>query len=168
MNRNLHSPTKLTEFARNFDEEPETFFTKFVNKLTNAYNNNYNNGTLLPPQSPTRTPTIFETTESMTSSTGLAQQAILTPTTSTTINTELNAKKTPSRSNSGNSLNKQHIDEEKSTSTSPTSGSISNDDDKVNYQQDCLSIDSREERTPNNVLRRLSNLIALKNNVRFN
>lgn len=42
MNRNLHSPTKLTEFARDFDSEPETFFSKFVNKLTNAYNNGYN------------------------------------------------------------------------------------------------------------------------------
>lgn len=42
MNRNLHSPTKLTEFARDFDAEPETFLTKFVNKITNAYNNGYN------------------------------------------------------------------------------------------------------------------------------
>ena len=42
MNRHLHSPTKLTEFAREFDEEPETLFTKFVNKLTNAYNTSYN------------------------------------------------------------------------------------------------------------------------------
>lgn len=42
MNRNLHSPTKLTEFARDFDAEPETFLTKFVNKLTNAYNSGYN------------------------------------------------------------------------------------------------------------------------------
>lgn len=42
MNRNLHSPTKLTEFARDFDAEPETFLTKFVNKITNAYNSGYN------------------------------------------------------------------------------------------------------------------------------
>lgn len=42
MNRNLHSPTKLTEFARDFDHEPETFLTKFVNRITNAYNTGYN------------------------------------------------------------------------------------------------------------------------------
>lgn len=39
---NLHSTTKLTEFARDFDEEPETVFSKFVNKLQNAYNTGYN------------------------------------------------------------------------------------------------------------------------------
>lgn len=50
MNRNLHSPTKLTEFARDFDAEPETFLTKFVNKLTNAYNSGYNTVNV-PPQS---------------------------------------------------------------------------------------------------------------------
>ncbi|KAG4067595.1 hypothetical protein HA402_005367 [Bradysia odoriphaga] len=49
MNRNLHSPTKLTEFARDFDAEPETFLTKFVNKLTNAYNSGYNTVNVPPP-----------------------------------------------------------------------------------------------------------------------
>lgn len=51
MNRNLHSPTKLTEFARDFDVEPETFLTKFVNKITNAYNSGYNTVNVVPPQS---------------------------------------------------------------------------------------------------------------------
>lgn len=50
MNRNLHSPTKLTEFAREFDAEPETFLTKFVNKITNAYNSGYNTVNIVPPQ----------------------------------------------------------------------------------------------------------------------
>lgn len=50
MNRNLHSPTKLTEFARDFDAEPETFLTKFVNKITNAYNSGYNTVNIVPPQ----------------------------------------------------------------------------------------------------------------------
>lgn len=48
MNRNLHSPTKLTEFARDFDAEPETFLTKFVNKITNAYNSGYNTVNVVP------------------------------------------------------------------------------------------------------------------------
>lgn len=51
MNRNLHSPTKMTEFAREFDEEPVTYFSKFVNKLTSAYNNGYNTVNIAPSQS---------------------------------------------------------------------------------------------------------------------
>lgn len=42
MNRHLHSPTQLTEFAREFEELPDTMFGKFVNRLTNVYNNSYN------------------------------------------------------------------------------------------------------------------------------
>lgn len=48
MNRNLHSPTKLTEFARDFDIEPDTFFSKFVNKITNVYNSGYNTVNVVP------------------------------------------------------------------------------------------------------------------------
>lgn len=51
MNRNLHSPTKMTEFAREFDEEPVTYFSKFVTKLTSAYNNGYNTVNIAPSQS---------------------------------------------------------------------------------------------------------------------
>lgn len=42
MNRHLHSPTQLTEFAREFEEPPDTLFGKIVNRLTNVYNNSYN------------------------------------------------------------------------------------------------------------------------------
>lgn len=41
MNRNLHSSTALTEFARDFDEEPETMFSKLVTKFTTGI---YNSG----------------------------------------------------------------------------------------------------------------------------
>ncbi|XP_055628535.1 putative 1-phosphatidylinositol 3-phosphate 5-kinase isoform X2 [Toxorhynchites rutilus septentrionalis] len=34
MNKNLHSPTTLTEFARDFEKDSETIFSKIVNKLT--------------------------------------------------------------------------------------------------------------------------------------
>lgn len=54
MNRNLHSPTKLTEFARDFDIEPDTFFAKFVNRITNVYNSGYNTVNVVP------TRTIFQ------------------------------------------------------------------------------------------------------------
>lgn len=39
-NKNLHSKTVLTEFARNFEEDPsETVISKFVNKIYEACNN---------------------------------------------------------------------------------------------------------------------------------
>lgn len=41
MNKNLHSSTALTEFARDFDEEPKTLFTKIVDKITTGI---YNTG----------------------------------------------------------------------------------------------------------------------------
>ncbi|CAD7014619.1 unnamed protein product [Ceratitis capitata] len=43
MNQHLHSPTKLTEFARDFEEEePESLLGRFVNKIQNVYNQSYN------------------------------------------------------------------------------------------------------------------------------
>lgn len=42
MNRNLHSPTKLTEFPRDWDDEPTTLITKIKTKITSAYNTGYN------------------------------------------------------------------------------------------------------------------------------
>lgn len=48
MNRNLHSPTKLTEFARDFENEPDTFLNKVVQKITNAYNSSYNSVNINP------------------------------------------------------------------------------------------------------------------------
>lgn len=41
-NQNLHSLTKLTEFARDFENQPETLLSRFVNKIQNAYNHSYN------------------------------------------------------------------------------------------------------------------------------
>lgn len=48
MNRNLHTQNKLTEFSREFEEEPETLFSKFVNKVSSAYNSNYNTINVIP------------------------------------------------------------------------------------------------------------------------
>ncbi|EDW35438.1 GL20634 [Drosophila persimilis] len=36
--QHLHSPTKLTEFARNFEDKPESLFGRVVNKIQNVYN----------------------------------------------------------------------------------------------------------------------------------
>lgn len=51
INRNLHSPTKLTEFARTFDNEPENFLNKVVNRITGVYNSGYNTVNIVPSSS---------------------------------------------------------------------------------------------------------------------
>jgi len=40
--QHLHSPSKLTEFARNFEDMPESLFGRVVNKIQNVYNQSYN------------------------------------------------------------------------------------------------------------------------------
>lgn len=42
MNRNLHSSSKLTEFARTFEAQPETLLNRVVNRITSAYNSSAN------------------------------------------------------------------------------------------------------------------------------
>ncbi|EDW02504.1 putative 1-phosphatidylinositol 3-phosphate 5-kinase [Drosophila grimshawi] len=42
IHQHLHSPSKLTEFARNFEEKPESLFGRVVNKIQNVYNQSYN------------------------------------------------------------------------------------------------------------------------------
>ncbi|XP_030387596.1 putative 1-phosphatidylinositol 3-phosphate 5-kinase [Scaptodrosophila lebanonensis] len=42
IHQHLHSPTKLTEFARNFEDKPESLFGRVVNKIQNVYNQSYN------------------------------------------------------------------------------------------------------------------------------
>lgn len=51
MNRNLHlhSSSKLTEFARNFETQPETLLNKVVNRITNVYNSSSNAGNISSP-----------------------------------------------------------------------------------------------------------------------
>lgn len=109
MNRNLHSPTKLTEFARNFDEEPETIFTKFVNKLTSAYNSNYNHLNVISP-----------TTSSSSSST------IIVPQVSITQLPEESRASTPSLNNSIQSDSSESKNDE---NPSPKSSSKENSPD---------------------------------------
>lgn len=118
MNRNLHSPTKLTEFARDFDTEPETFLTKFVNKITNAYNSGYNTVNVVPQQNvvnisgSSNTPLHVSRSSSENCVVSL-QHSPTVESTNQTLTTELNVP----------------ISEQKSTSPTPTtSDSISIED----------------------------------------
>ncbi|KAH8307595.1 hypothetical protein KR044_004302, partial [Drosophila immigrans] len=42
IHQHLHSPSKLTEFARNFEDKPESILNRMVNKIQNVYNQSYN------------------------------------------------------------------------------------------------------------------------------
>ncbi|KAH8415844.1 hypothetical protein KR222_002125, partial [Zaprionus bogoriensis] len=42
VHQHLHSPSKLTEFARNFEDKPDTLFGRVVNKIQHVYNQSYN------------------------------------------------------------------------------------------------------------------------------
>lgn len=52
MNKNLHSSTALTEFARDFDEEPKTLFTKIVDKITIGIYNTGSSASLAKNENP--------------------------------------------------------------------------------------------------------------------
>lgn len=93
MNRHLHSPTKLTEFARDFEEEPETFFTKFVNKITNVYNTSYNTVNELP------------ITSTSLSSSGHGHNTLTVSTSSNLNKNHNNENQSISRTNSSSSVN---------------------------------------------------------------
>lgn len=149
MNRNLHSPTKLTEFARDFDQEPETFLTKFVNKLTNAYNSGYNTVNIAPQPSPQPQshPTPFPSSSAI-------QSSIDTP-------------MIFSRTCSANSLNQlQQTIAEKSSEQISNNISSSSDSTSIDCSADKTEDtppELPEERTQYNVIQRISNLMALRN-----
>lgn len=136
MHRNLHSPTKLTEFARDFDVEPETFLTKFVNKLTNAYNSSYNS--INNP-----------TSQSVTVTAGTDAQPI---------NPSIFSRPASSSSISQQQMFGDQISVITAASNSDTSTSI---ESSLNNN---FSPDPIENRTPHNVMQRISNLMAMKNN----
>lgn len=124
MNRHLHSPTKLTEFARDFDEEPETVFSKIVNKLHNAYNTGYNSVNEIPsPGGDGQVP-----------APNLSSQISVT---------------SSSRSDSSSVPCTSGIDVASLVSLESVNGNLQGTEDRTMY----------------NVLKRISNIVAAKNNV---
>ncbi|KAJ6641206.1 putative 1-phosphatidylinositol 3-phosphate 5-kinase [Pseudolycoriella hygida] len=150
MNRNLHSPTKLTEFARDFDAEPETFLTKFVNKITNAYNSGYNTINVVPPQNVVNLSGSSSSIPYLSHSQSdqcvkLGQQS---PSVECVNSTEINEA--------------TGCEQQSSTPTPTTSESVSIDES--GEKNDEFPPDVPLERTPSSVLQRISNLMILKNN----
>lgn len=158
-NQNLHSMTKLTEFARDFEEEPETLFGRFVNKIQNAYNQSYNTVNDLSsvnPQSPTPS-----TTSNNTKSVFYADVSGQPDNTNIT------------RDSSSSSLNSNAVYQTKLNAggggggggSGDTSSNTADDSSSVG-KVDTLPMEAHEGRTMVNVLKRMRSMMASKNNVR--
>lgn len=175
MNRNLHSPTKLTEFARQFDEEPDTIFSKFVNKLTTAYNSNYNNvnippSSLQPPQQQQQQS--INTAGSSNSNSHSSSNSITTPT-----EDDSNSSNSPSINNTSR---EQSVDVTASLNDYPVVSGMSGTNNNNHHHLSAASSTSTlfttpsttsqsttEDRTQLSVMQRISNLIAMRSNVCF-
>ncbi|XP_023294210.2 putative 1-phosphatidylinositol 3-phosphate 5-kinase isoform X2 [Lucilia cuprina] len=150
-NQNLHSMTKLTEFARDFEEEPETLFGRFVNKIQNAYNQSYNTvndlSSVNPPQSPT--------------------SSASPNTTKSVFYADVNAQpdnSTITRDSSSSSINSNVVYQTKSNNIVGESSSNTADDSSSVGKADTLPMEGHEGRTMVNVLKRMRTMMASKNN----
>lgn len=136
MNKNLHSKTALTEFARDFDEDKDTYISKLVNKITVVYNNVNSYPTTSSDNSPTQS-IIIRDEISSTLSSSTSTSAISIPSAST------------------NSLPSYSDIKEPTSSQEPFKDATV---EAVEYP-----VDISQARTPVNVIRRISNIIAMKN-----
>lgn len=128
VNKNLHSKTSLTEFARNFEgNEKGTILTKLVNKIYVAYNN---------------------VNSDPTPSSSIASCVVPAQDTE-----QIEEISTTSSSESSSSISII------SGSEQPSPAEINKEiDDSLQYQ-----VDATQGRTPVNVIKRISNLLAMKN-----
>lgn len=142
MNQHLHSPTKLTEFARSFeDEETESILGRFVNKIQHVYNQSYN--------------TVNEV-----ANTGVDGNATAQVSKSYFYGDEkiddISLKKAHSSNNTINLYK---------NSDNTTTNKITVDESKTETVEQVLDLPNEisEGRTMVNVLKRISNLMATKN-----
>lgn len=154
MNQHLHSPTKLTEFARDFeDEETDSILGRFVNKIQNVYNQSYN--------------TVNEVVNTGADGNALAQVS------KSCFNADENidAAGNPciSHESSPNKTINLYKSNEKSSSTTTNTKNIIIDKSKNETEKQLLGLpnEGNEGRTMVNVLKRMSNLMATKNSVIF-
>ncbi|XP_075148287.1 1-phosphatidylinositol 3-phosphate 5-kinase fab1 [Haematobia irritans] len=143
-NQNLHSMTKLTEFVRDFEDEPDTLFGRFVNKIQNAYNQSYNTVNDL---------------SSATQQSSSANKSVFYA----DIKNDNNSGIT--RDSSSSSVSSSAMKSSVATSNADSeSGSIVNEESNVNMKTDVLPADANEGRSMINVLKRIRTMMASKNN----
>ncbi|XP_017482911.1 PREDICTED: putative 1-phosphatidylinositol 3-phosphate 5-kinase [Rhagoletis zephyria] len=153
MNQHLHSPTKLTEFARDFEDgEPESLLDRFVNKIQNVYNQSYN------------TVNEVATTAGCSSASLQTSKSVFYDEHKTDADTRINSSSNvnvTTRVQPTNAFNfTQKINASGNSSTN-TSGSTA-EESKSEVGEHILDLPS-EGRTMVNVLKRISSLMATKN-----
>ncbi|EDW85898.1 uncharacterized protein Dwil_GK23306 [Drosophila willistoni] len=156
--QHLHSPTKLTEFARDFEDKPESLFDRVVTKIQNVYNQSYN--TVNDISSGTST-----NTSSSTGQVGKSKfysppsTELAAPATDLDINSSSSSSLASSRPQPPTTLSLR------SSSETRTISSV--EDTEANEQideQHPLPSDANQGRTVTNVLKHISNIVASKNN----
>ncbi|XP_005181106.2 putative 1-phosphatidylinositol 3-phosphate 5-kinase [Musca domestica] len=150
-NQNLHSMTKLTEFVRDFEEEPDTLFGRFVNKIQNAYNQSYNtvNDLSSVPQQTSSTPQ------------HTVKKSVFYADVKSTDNSAITRDSSSSSVNSTTITNASSVN---SNNTNNESSSVSTDENNPTVKSDVLPADASEGRSMINVLKRIRTMMASKNN----
>ncbi|XP_017019929.1 putative 1-phosphatidylinositol 3-phosphate 5-kinase [Drosophila kikkawai] len=153
--QHLHSPTKLTEFARNFEDKPESLFGRVVNKIQNVYNQSYN------------TVNDISSGTSGSSSSAASSQAVQVGKSqffseNKTIGSDVAEGETSvSRPTT---LSLRATSESRSTSTVASSSATAAEDSESNERLEALPSEANQGRTVSNVLKHISNIVATKNN----
>uniref|UniRef100_A0A1A9W6H5 1-phosphatidylinositol-3-phosphate 5-kinase n=1 Tax=Glossina brevipalpis TaxID=37001 RepID=A0A1A9W6H5_9MUSC len=157
MNQNLHSLTKLTEFARDFEEQPDTLLSRFVNKIQHAYNQSYN---------------AVNDISSYNQQQQQQQQQQQIPNITTSKSVFYNDSE--AADNHQSIVQNNHpstcnilpgtFPDDSLTIPNEISSSTTNEDSNSGENLDSLSLEHNEGRTTVNVLIRLRNLVASKNN----
>lgn len=158
IHQHLHSPSKLTEFARNFEDKPDSLFGRVVNKIQNVYNQSYNtvndisSGTSSSVQVgksrfyDERKPSIIDRSTSHLDSDN----------TQTSSSSSLNAV----RPQPPTTLKLRKSSETQSSSTTTTMEETA----EANERIDQLPGEANQVRTVSNVVKHISSIVASKNN----
>lgn len=152
VHQHLHSPSKLTEFARNFEDKPDTLFGRVVNKIQNVYNQSYNTvndisstqvgkSMFYNDKGASQAETVSQNSSSSSSSLSLTRPQ---PPNTLQLRTNTDAYSTSSNSNTTTTV--EHTDE-------------------ANERVGQLPSEANQQgRTVSNVLKHISNIVASKNN----
>ncbi|KAH8233686.1 hypothetical protein KR026_011308 [Drosophila bipectinata] len=150
--QHLHSPTKLTEFARNFEDKPESLFGRVVNKIQNVYNQSYN--------------TVNDISSGTTTSIQVGKSQFFSEkrASGAEIAEEETASVISGRPQPPTTLSLRANSESRSTTgTSSTTAEDSEASERVETLPQ-LASEANQGRTVSNVLKHISNIVATKNN----
>ncbi|KAH8371675.1 hypothetical protein KR093_008430 [Drosophila rubida] len=153
MHQHLHSPSKLTEFARNFEDKPESILNRMVNKIQNVYNQSYN--------------TVNDISSGNSTSVQVGKSKFYSE--KKPPNDEESTNMTRHNSSSSSSLSTtrpQPPNTLKLASSSSINTITTVDESEANERVDELAseVNLSQGRTVSNVLKHISNIVASKNN----